>query len=374
MVLQKREKILAIIIVSLLTLLAIYWLWPSSGGSLADLRRQCDELEKKVANQKLQVQQSKTAAARLEQWRRRSLPAESATARSLYQSWLHQLASGLKFKNLNITPSDAQSVRKIYAAFRYTITCQGSLEQLTKFLHGFYSAGHLHKITNLIITPTKDSSDLKFDITVEALSLPDSKQTDKLSDETSKRLKLASLEDYSKLIVGRNLFAAYVPKPPANVVKNNAPREPKIDPLQFSFLTAIIEADGVPEAWVWERTTNETHKLHVGEEFNIGKVRGKVNRIGYNDIEIEIDGQSHTVNYGSNLRFDDKKPKQDEKKDSGAEPGPFSREPTASAKQANSITRDQVPAEDGAGSAKRDSSISPVPVPAVYGTGNANKE
>ena len=84
-------------------------------------------------------------------------------------------------------------------------------------------------------------------------------------------------------------------KEPCPARKNRSP------PIQLSH--GIIEADGVPEALLYERTTDETLKVHEGEEFTIGKVKGKVNRIGYNDIDIEIDGKTHTVSLGNSLKM-----------------------------------------------------------------------
>ena len=173
---------------------------------------------------------------------------------------------------------------------------------MNRFLFDFYSAGHLHKIGSINITPLKNPSQLDLAIVVEALSLPGSKQTDQLSKEKSNRLKLASADAYNKVIVKRNPFVAYAP--PRNDRPKGEPAPPvKINPLEFSFLTGIIEADGIPEALLYERTTDETLKVHEGEEFTIGKVKGKVNRIGYNDIDIEIDGKTHTVSLGNSLKM-----------------------------------------------------------------------
>jgi hypothetical protein len=303
MTLQKREKILVIAVGSLLAILILYWIWPSSAGSLADLNKSLDDLQQKVAAKTLQINQARRAQAHLEDWQRRALPANQATARSLYQNWLLKMADGVKLKNLNINPFDASSRRGVYAGLGFTITGQGTLDQLTQFLYEFYSAGHLHKIRTLNILPMKNSSDLELTIVIEALSLPGSKQTDKLSAEPAKRLKLDSMDEYKKIISGRNLFAVYAPKPPAVEKKPEIKQDPKLDVLQFSYLTAIIEADGVPEAWIFERTSGQTFKVHEGEQFTIGKVQGKMIRIGYNEIEIEIDGQVRTIGYGNSLKM-----------------------------------------------------------------------
>jgi len=321
MTLNKREKILAVAVGALLAALAIYFMWPAPGESLADLRANLENKQRESEQKKNQALRAKKATELLAAWKRQALPEEAETAQSLYQTWLRNLVKSADFSNVKFNALPTQPLRdmsagrtanaksntalqaNIYTRFLFNIQCQGTLEKLTRFLYEFYSAGHLHKISALNIAPVKNSSELELNITVEAMSLPGSAQKDKLSAEPGKRLKLASLDDYKKAIVGRNLFASCSAKPADNTAKEESKPDAKVDPLQFSYLTAIIEADGIPQAWLFERTTGETFKLHEGEEFTIGKVHGKVSRIGYNEIEIEIDGQSHTVGYGNNLKM-----------------------------------------------------------------------
>jgi hypothetical protein len=302
MTLQKREKILAIASATLLVVLAAYWFWPSQGGSIADLRREQTRLQTLLNKNELLDRQVKKAKIRMEALQVRSLPAELETARLLYKSWLLELANRAGINPPpTLTVTDGQPVKGVYLMSNFSIQCQCTLEQLTKFLHDFYSSSHLHKIRTLIINPAENSSQLKLNILIEAMSLPGATQKDKLSDKPNDRLKLTSLDDYKKLIVNRNLFAAYAVKPP--VVAAPVREKPKVDPLELSYLTAIIEANGIPEAWLFDRTSGENIPVHEGEEFTIAKLKGKVNRIGNSDIDIEIDGKSGTVTYGSNLKL-----------------------------------------------------------------------
>jgi hypothetical protein len=326
MTLQKREKILGSSAIGLLVLLLLYLFWPEKQSTIQELRDQCEIKQAELDRNKNRALQAEKSKIRLADWQRRSLPADQEIAQSLYENWLRNLVSKSSFSNISITGQPAQYARDltasratttskksgssqpenfVYIRYSLKIKCQGSLEKLTRFLYDFYSAGHLHKISTINIKPIKNSSDLDLDLTVEALSLPGSKQKDKLYVETGKILKL-SLDEYKKTIVDRNLFAAYKPAAPPrsrDTGPKDPPKPPKINPLQFSYLTAIIEADGVPEAWLLERTTGQTLRLHEGEGFKIDKYNGKVIRIGYNEIEIELDGQNHTIGYGSNLKM-----------------------------------------------------------------------
>ncbi len=195
---------------------------------------------------------------------------------------------------------ETRTTRDAYTLFSFSIKGDATLEQFTRFLYDFYSAGHLHKISKLTITPIENSRLLQLLITVEALSLPGSTQKDKLAAASSKRLKLASWDDYKKVIVGRNLFAPYTPQSTADSDKARRDAQ-NSDPARATYLTAIIESNGAAEAWLYVQPTNETFKLHEGEEFSVGSVLGKVSRIGRGEIEIEINGQRRTLSYGDTL-------------------------------------------------------------------------
>ncbi len=227
MTLQKREKILVFSILALMAVAVVYFLWPAQGESLSALQKKIDDLEKLSEQKKIQALEMKKTTERLADWQRRALPPNAETAQTLYQDWLRKLANvyfkkpqfstlpSQPLRDISAAPSvggSRQTPRNFYIRFPFNIQCEGTLDKLTGFLYEFYSAGHLHKITSMIVTPIKDSPELGLNITVEALSLPTATHLDKLCDESSKRLKLPSIEEYKKIIVDRNMFAAYAPK------------------------------------------------------------------------------------------------------------------------------------------------------------------
>jgi hypothetical protein len=337
MTLKKREKILAIVIAALLAVFALYELWPSGEDSTGALRAKIASLETRkidapkegaaplkldqilenLKNKKNNFQNEaillKRDTDRLPALRSRALPSNPDIAKREYQNWLLSRAVA-QLKNVSLVAADPhaqtyfdpidKATRTTYVKLHFTIACQGTLDELTRFLFDFYSAAHLHKISSINITPlVNKTSQLDLSIVVEALSMPDSKQTDKLSTEKINRLRFASVEPYRKSIVSRKMFEPYTAPKGEEHAKGPPPTPAKIDPLQFSFLTGIIEADGVLEALLYQRTTDEMLKVHEGEEFTIGKVKGKVSRIGYNDIDVEIDGKTHTVSLGNSLKM-----------------------------------------------------------------------
>ena len=181
MTLKKREKILAIAIAVLAVVFALYFVWPSVGDSIDILRNKRDSLEKEKDDNLKKAILLKKDTDRLPALLRRALPSNPEAAKREYQNWLRNLAkdrfttvtsigAGEPQEDSYTDTDSAKTHRTIYWKFHFTINCQGTLEQLTQFLFDFYSAGHLQKITSIIITPLKNPQlDLK--IAVDALSL-----------------------------------------------------------------------------------------------------------------------------------------------------------------------------------------------------------
>lgn len=92
------------------------------------------------------------------------------------------------------------------------------------------------------------------------------------------------------------------PPPPRVVVREKPePPKPKFDESKHTFLTAIVEIGGRPEAWLSIRTADELLKLHVGEEISIGSVVGVIESISETEITIRGDDRRLTVKLGHNL-------------------------------------------------------------------------
>jgi hypothetical protein len=309
MKLNKRERILAaaVGVTALLAILILAWQYVFTGGeSLSALQARFTALDAKVNKKKEYLAAAKRAAVKLDDWIRRSLPSNVEKGRSLYQTWLRETVNKAGFSETKIDALTGQSRRGVFEELRYSIKAQASLQQLTQFLFDFYRAGHLHKISILSITPVDKSKDFTVNVTVEALALNDADRTDRLTKEQGKRLQKQSFDDYKKTIVDRNVFTAYVdPKPketerrpPREEIK---PQPPKFEHLEFTKLTAIVEIDGQPQAWIETKTTGKSYKARVGEDLDIASAKIKVLRIGTRDIELQIGDEKRTITLGQNL-------------------------------------------------------------------------
>ncbi|OHB81059.1 MAG: hypothetical protein A2V98_23295 [Planctomycetes bacterium RBG_16_64_12] len=227
------------------------------------------------------------------------MPADPEIARSFYQNWLLALGKEAGFRGAKVdVTGQARQRGGVYRVLRFTVQARATLEKLTEFLYKFYSVDRLHQIRTLSIKPTAGSSDLELTLVIEALSLPDGEPS-----EPPAAGRLAEYDQYTTAIANRNLFAPHKPAPPPAEKPPAEPGPPKFDPGKYAYLTAIVGVNGRPEVWVISRTSGEKLKLHEGDSFSVGELRGKVIQINRRDAEIEFDGDRGRwlVSMGDNL-------------------------------------------------------------------------
>ncbi|MGD0900703.1 MAG: hypothetical protein ABR915_22960 [Thermoguttaceae bacterium] len=292
--LKKREKILAAAAGTVGVLMAGWLLWAGDGGSAGALRAERKRLAAEADKRHSRIEAADAAKTRLAQWSRRSLPADPANARSLYQSWLRELAHEAGMRQLDVQPGEGQSRKGVFTTFSFTVRGRAKLAQLTRFLYDFYSAGHLDQLRRLDVKPIESAADLDVTMTIEALSLPGADR-EGLSKEKGARLRLAGLDDYAGVIVGRNLFAPYAP----------AKTSSHVDPRRYTIVTAITEVESPTKldrhVWLEEWLTGKKWRLAEGDVFEVAGTRGTIKKIGQRDVLIELDGRTQRFRYGDNL-------------------------------------------------------------------------
>lgn len=260
------------------------------------------ELEK----QERAVDRGKRAKKKIVDWEVRALPSDVALASTLYQNWLLNLTDRAKIAEADVVGQSAPRQASVYRKIAFTVNGRGTWEQVVNFLYGFYSAGHLHQIVSLALTPLENGRQIKVVVKIEAVSLPGAKRRE-LATVPGDRLALADESLYREAIATRSLFAPYTPPPPARVepvARTQPPPPPKFDDSRHAYITAILESQGEPQVWLKVRTTGETLKLKVGDAFEVGTVTAKVTRIEIRSIEIEVGESRRWIRLGQPLTPD----------------------------------------------------------------------
>jgi hypothetical protein len=294
MAMQQRERALALGLGLVAGLIFVYWAFGKYTSMFSTRQADVDRIEKQVDVKKTKLARIEKAIHRRRQLEKRSLPTNKTDAENRYGDWLLSLVKE-KLSEPSVTPRPPITRAKGFEALDFEVKGQGTLEQVTKVLHDFYASNHLHQITSLIIKPQEKSGTLDLTMQVEAIILPGTVRKDALTTEPGDNLALESFADYQKAIVNRNLFSEY--KPPAPQRQNVAVerKEPTFDLAKLAYVTNIGHGiDQRPTAWIYERNSNKTTKLFVGDEFQIAGITGKVQRIDVEDLKIEvvIDGKS----------------------------------------------------------------------------------
>jgi hypothetical protein len=278
MKLQRREKILVWVTGGLVGVAALGLLFVlGDSRSTAQLQADHDKLISEIDGKQKVLQAAARDAKRLADWQLRSLPSDPMTARSLYQDWLRGLANRVSFRGETISSSDAGARRDQFTRISFTLRARTNLGDLVAFLYEFYSAGYLHQIRKMDVKPIQESRDLDVNMTIEAMSLPGASSKSEMPKVTGHGLRLPKLSDYRGPLVARNPFVAYVPPAVA------ARRQRTVAPADYTFVTALVEVDGIQKVWLQDRIANKLWTLAVGDEFEVGKVQGKV-------VELSLDG------------------------------------------------------------------------------------
>lgn len=283
---QKREKILAVGVGLLVAGYLGNWLFTSLLQTpLQEGQDKIARLEKEIAARQTKIVRARHANRKLDAWEAQSLPSKPEVAASLYQDWLLEQVGKAGFKMPNVDSGEAVNKKDTYIRLPFSVRGRANLDQLTQFMYLFYSAGHLHQIQRINITPVPKSDELELSLGIEALVLPTSDRTDQLSKDPSERLASTDLVAYQP-IIERNLFG-----------QSSA----GIDPADFAFLTAVLDVGGIPQAWVTLRTTGEILKLKPGESFEVGQFRGTIAEIAAPDVIISSDEERWLLTLGEKL-------------------------------------------------------------------------
>jgi hypothetical protein len=306
--LTRREAVFAAITGILLAILAGRSLFSELFGTGRQLRQLRANVQQQVERLEKRLARTKNLQAQLADFGKRSLPANSARARSLYGNWILERAKASGWQNTFLEIGDARA-GGFYQSLRFTLKGEATWEGLARFLYSFYSTPFLHKIRMLSIQPKERSSLLEVNLSVEALSLNDALQQDTLPQLAARSLPAGDVKVYAQALSQRNLFAAYSPPPPspprppiAISPPSSPPLPPPFDASRFAYLTAIVGSPDRLEAWIHSRTEGKTYVLREGDVFQIGLLRGKLARLELRSAEIEAEGRRWRVGIGESLR------------------------------------------------------------------------
>ncbi|HZN32336.1 MAG TPA: hypothetical protein VFB80_00905, partial [Pirellulaceae bacterium] len=73
------------------------------------------------------------------------------------------------------------------------------------------------------------------------------------------------------------------------------------DKSKFTVFTAVLDVEGQGEIWLYNRPDGEMLKLHPGDKFEVGSIKGTVAEIGEYEFLFDNGGKRLKLAHGENL-------------------------------------------------------------------------
>jgi hypothetical protein len=298
---SQRERLLAAAVALIVMLWGATVGWDRYQATFTNNQNQQITIEQELSEARIAAAQGLQAESMLRGWQQQSLPKNLDIAKTLYQDWLRQelVDAGLIVREVN--ENSLRGTRQYFRQVTYSVNAQGSLEELAKFLYGFYQSNHLHRISAATLTPTTTRRSLTVSLTIDALSLSDCPRNDELAEGSSESFA-EPLEEIRDEIVSRNVFIAYEPpeeeKPVEQVVE-----KPDDTPAEeaTAFVTSLNQGEEGWQMAVRMSDSGSVKYFRVGDEISIGRFSGLVEEIDRRRVIVTQDEKRLVIFGGQNL-------------------------------------------------------------------------
>jgi len=297
---NSREKLMAIGVGSLAVLYAGTMGVEGFRSARDKNFRSLTSVKKKLSLAQEANKRGHEAQSTIQNLAKQSLPTDLDMAKSSYEGWLREqlIESGLFVSEIDDNSSG--SANKRYQEISFKISAKGSLAQLSDFLYRFYQAGHLHRISETILTPDRDSDDLVISMTIDALSLDDCKRSDSLTDRASD-LSLPPLEEVKQAIVSRNIFAAYQPavlEDPNGIELASGELDSLLAQARF---TGMTHGQGGWQMAIRMEDSGDILFFREGDPIEIGRFAGQITTLDGRSAIVTLKNQQVLVRLGQYL-------------------------------------------------------------------------
>lgn len=294
-----------------LGVIAVLWIADSGYRNLIEApgqerSQQIERLSAQINQARETIVETAEAEERLGELERMSLPYDPEFARARYQDWLLDLVQSVQLTGASVDATDPVPVsvrdrdtrkpKEIYLRYPFSLRGRGTLQQVSRFLHHFYQAGHLHKITSLTMNPVAGGRMIDLSAAIEAVALTRTERKEELSGESVNRLASNDFADYQS-IARRNLFARH--------------GDATLSKIVLSAIT--IAGNGTAQAW-FAVGDGQTQVLSRGETLEVPAHSIEVIDIVGSQVLLDVNGRVVSLTAGQSIE----KPEADQDQDLGA--------------------------------------------------------
>ena len=111
----------------------------------------------------------------------------------------------------------------------------------------------------------------------------------------------ASDDGYPSKTVVETVTVSITEPPPPEPTRPPEPVKLAFDDAKYTVLTAVLDISGEGEVWLLIRPKGQTLKLHTGDKFEVGSIKGVVAAIGLSDFTFESGGKQRRLAKGDIL-------------------------------------------------------------------------
>ncbi|MFN9374875.1 MAG: hypothetical protein ACK6D3_23565 [Planctomycetaceae bacterium] len=287
-------------------------------GPVTNRQEEITQIERKIQEKEQSKLRQRKAARQLKELGERSLPPDPVIAANAFQKFLDEMGAKAQLANLVVERprADNQKKENTYFAVHGILKGQGTLGQVTTLLHEIQKSGLLTRITNLKLQSQGKQGDpkLNVELNIDALALVSSPARKELWTTETAPGPLASVTvpDAKSLesIGAKNLFVrAYngppkppdppAPPPPPPPPPPSTPPEPST--AEYVYFVGSVTRNGVPDAFLFDRSSNRQTVLKPGKEFDAGGMKGRVLKIADKTVTLLVGEDEFQLELGKNL-------------------------------------------------------------------------
>ena len=284
MKINRQQVLLGVLILMAILRVGDFVLSSMIQEPLRELSGDNNELRDRIEKQEKLLAEARTAGQKIDEWRKTSLPFDTETARSLYRNWLLDVVRDAKLRNATVDSGSPAARFGLYRAMPFNVQARGTLKEITSALFRIESAGMLHRIVSLRITPVARSGHFDVALGVEGLMIP---KTTRKSLPKGKSQLLASTHERDYSVIARdNLFGIGVSNQ---------------DPMKLTILSGITYRNGQPTAWITEQISEAVHKVAAGEAFETDALDGRILEVSEESVVFESGDQSFSMQIGNSF-------------------------------------------------------------------------
>ena len=233
------------------------------------------------------------ARKQLNQWTDESLPTNREVAESLYQDWLRSQLTGAGLEVTELADKSGNNRNPQFGEISVEARVTGTLAQVADFLHRFYSAPHLHRLSGATVIAADGGQKLNVTLTAGALILPGAGRTDRLSEGEPRKLP-KSMEAFRDGLVARNMFAAYT-------ATAGGDAEGKDEVAAGAIFAWTDYGEYGWRMGVKMKDAPDMKYYHQGDDVEIGKLNGKIVQLDGRRVVIETAKGRVEVQFGRNF-------------------------------------------------------------------------